>query len=596
LTQPILAHTFQWRDIRRIALEYKKPLINGHVMALLATLSSVPVPLLMPLLVDEVLLHKPGAMLAFLNPMLPPQWQQPLSYLAIVLVFSLLLRLFALLLNVLQTRQFSIIGKEVIFRIRKNLLLQLQTISMAEYESLGSGTVTAHLVTDLDTLDNFIGGTISKLLIAVLTVVGTAVVLLWMHWQLGLFILFLNPVVIYFARAVGARTKHLKANENKAYAVFQQALAETLDAIQQIRASNREQFFVQQIIERAAAVNSNSAQYAWKSDATVRLSFLTFLFGFDIFRAVAMLMVLYSGLSIGEMLAVFGYLWYMMSPVQEILGIQQAFYAAQGALQRINQLAALQREPQYLQRLNPFAGKTTVGVAIDDLYFAYRDEPVLNGIKLQVAPGEKVALVGASGGGKSTLAQVLIGLYPPQRGMVYFDGAAMNEIGLPTVREHVATVLQHPAILNASIRANLTLGRPADDAALWEALAIAQLHNIVEQLPDGLDTVVGRQGMKLSGGQRQRLAIARMIVSQPSVVILDEATSALDTETEYQLHQALSAFLAGRTTIIIAHRLSAIKQADQVYVFEEGRICEHGNHDALIQQNGLYAKLYRDYQ
>jgi ATP-binding cassette subfamily C protein len=160
----------------------------------------------------------------------------------------------------------------------------------------------------------------------------------------------------------------------------------------------------------------------------------------------------------------------------------------------------------------------------------------------------------------------------------------------------VATVLQHPALLNDTIRMNLTLGRHASDDELWHALELAQLKHTVAELERGLDTVVGRQGMRLSGGQRQRLAIARMIVSQPSVVILDEATSALDSETEYLLHQALTTFLQDRTTIIIAHRLSAVKQADHVYVFEEGRICEQGNHDSLIQQNGLYAKLYGEYQ
>jgi ATP-binding cassette subfamily C protein len=467
---------------------------------------------------------------------------------------------------------------------------------MSAYESLGSGTVVSHLVTDLDTIDNFIGNTISKLLVAVLTIIGTAVILLWMHWQLGLFILLLNPVVIYFTRVVGSRVKDLKAKENSAYAVFQQALTETLEAIHQIRASNREKHYCRQLIESAASVMDSSAAFAWKSDAASRLSFLVFLFGFDVFRACAMMMVFYSDLTVGQMLAVFGYLWFMMAPVQEVLNIQYAFYAAKAALSRINQLHALKQEPQFPHLENPFRNKKTVSIRIENLYFSYGEESVLNGIKLHIAGGEKVALVGASGGGKSTLVQTLIGLYPVCEGSIYFDNVAIERIGLDVVREHVVTVLQHPVLFNDTIRANLTLGRPASDELLWQALAIAQLIEVVKELPTGLETVVGRHGMRLSGGQRQRLAIARMIVADPRVVILDEATSALDSETEHKLHQALAGFLQGRTTIIVAHRLSAVKQADHVYVFEEGKICEQGRHETLIEQNGLYAKLYGEYQ
>jgi ATP-binding cassette, subfamily C, bacterial len=590
------APVYSWKTIRQIALEHKKQLINAHLLAILATIANVPVPLLMPLLVDEVLLKKPSTLVHTINLVTPSEWQLPVLYLTVVLVVSLVLRLIGIALNIIQTRQFTIISKDIIFRIRSQLIRHLQTISMSEYESLGTGTVVTHLVTDLDTLDNFIGSTISKLLIASLTIVGTAVVLLWMHWQLGLFILLLNPVVIYFTRVVGSKVKHLKAKENSAYEVFQQALTETLEAIHQIRASNREKHYCQQLIESAASVKDFSIAFSWQSDAANRLSFLVFLFGFDIFRTCAMLMVFYSNLTIGEMLAVFGYLWFMMGPVQEILSIQYAFFSAKAALVRINKLNALQQEPHYPHLENPFLNKKTVAVCVDKLHFSYGEEKVLNGINLNIKAGEKVALVGASGGGKSTLIQTLIGLYPVNSGQIYFDDVAIDRIGLEVVREHVVTVLQHPILFNDTLRANLTLGKPASDAELWNALKIAQLSEVVNDLPNGLETVVGRQGMRLSGGQRQRLAIARMIVADPKVVILDEATSALDTETEHKLHLALQDFLANRTTIIIAHRLSAVKQADHVYVFEQGEICEQGRHDTLINQNGLYAKLYRDYQ
>jgi ATP-binding cassette subfamily C protein len=588
--------SYQWNTLYKIALEHKKPLIYAHLIAILATIASVPVPLLMPLLVDEVLLNKPGAVIAVINPLFPEQWHTPAFYIAVVLVVSVLLRIIAIVCNVIQSRQFSCISKDIIFRIRSQLIGHLQTISMSEYESLGTGTVATHLVTDLDTIDNFIGNTVSKLLVAVLTVIGTALILLWMHWQLGLFILLLNPVVIYFTRVVGSHVKDLKSKENSAYGVFQQALTETLEAIHQIRASNREAHYCQQLIDSARSVKESSTAFAWKSDAASRLSFLVFLFGFDVFRACAMLMVFYSDLSIGQMLAVFGYLWFMMAPVQEILNIQYAFYSAKAALVRINRLTALKQEPQYPHTQNPFIHKKTVAVRVENLHFSYGEETVLNGINLHIKAGEKVALVGASGGGKSTLIQTLIGLYPSTSGKIYFDNVAIESIGLDVVRENVVTVLQHPILFNDSIRANLTLGRAATDAQCWEALTIAQLHDTIKELPHGLDTLVGRQGMRLSGGQRQRMAIARMIVADPKVVILDEATSALDSETEHNLHHALAHFLTGRTTIIIAHRLSAVKQADHVYVFEEGKICEQGRHETLINQQGLYAKLYGEYQ
>lgn len=587
---------YSWNTIYQIALEHKKELITSHFIAILATIASVPVPLLMPLLVDEVLLHKPGTIIQTVNLFFPVNWQLPILYISIILLISVILRIIAIIFNIIQSRQFSCIAKDIVFRIRSNLIGHLQNISMSEYESLGTGTVVTYLVKDLDTIDTFIGTTVSKLLVAALTVIGTAVILLWMHWQLGLFILLLNPVVIYFTRVIGSRVKDLKSKENSAFEVFQQSLTETLEAIHQIRASNREKHYCQQLIESARSVKDFSTAFAWKSDAATRLSFLVFLFGFDIFRACAMMMVFYSDLTIGEMLAVFGYLWFMMAPVQEILSIQYAFYAAKAALIRINRLNALKQEPHYPHLENPFLNKKTVSLRVENLHFSYGDEKVLDGIQLKIKAGEKVALVGASGGGKSTLIQTLIGLYPPSQGRIYFDEVPIDRIGLEVVRENVVTVLQHPVLFNDTIRANLTLGKPASDALLWNALDIAQLKDTVQELNQGLDTIVGRLGMRLSGGQRQRMAIARMIVTNPKVVILDEATSALDSETEHKLHQAMAEFLNGRTTIIIAHRLSAVKQADHVYVFEQGQICEHGQHETLLSQKGLYAKLYGEYQ
>lgn len=592
---PLLRETpFSWQDLIRMVLDHRRELVLANVITVLGALVSVPVPLLMPLLIDEVLLDNPGVVVASVDALVPETWQGPVLYIAAVLLLTLMLRLIGLALGVWQTRELTIISKDVIFRMRQDLLLRLKRVSMAEYETLGSGRVASNLVTDLDAIDQFIGGATAKFLVAVLAILGTAAVLLWIHWQLALFILFLNPVVIYFTTRFGRRVKALKSRENAAFEAFQEALAETLTAIQQIRAANRERHYMARMIDRAREIRDFSASYTWKSDAGTRASTALFMFGVDGFRALSMLAVLFSDLSIGQMFAVFSYLWFMLSPVQDLLSVQYAFHSADAALGRVNALIAIHLEPAWPRRTDPFAGRRTVGIELREVSFAYGEGPlVLDRVSLQIAPGEKVALVGASGGGKTTLVQILIGLYPARSGRVLYDGVPVEEIGLDLVRDHVATVLQHPALFNDTVRSNLTLGRDVPDKALWRALEVSQLRDVVEELPKGLDTPVGRGGIRLSGGQRQRLAVARMALADPRVVILDEATSALDTETEERLHRALSTFLAGRTTIIIAHRLSAVRQADRVLVFEDGRIVEEGRHDELIEGEGLYAALYR---
>ena len=588
---------YDWQYILSVAREHKRVLIIANIIALLSVIATVPIPLLMPLLVDEVLLNQPGQLVAFTNLFTPEKWHGPTLYILAILGITVLLRVIGLYLAVWQTRQFTFVSKDVTYRIRYALLQKLQRISMSEYETLGSGSVSSHFVTDINAIDEFIGASISKALIAILSLVGITIILLLIHWQLALFILFMNPLVIYFTVILGKKVKLLKKKENSAYEIFQQSLIETLDGIQQIRASNREKHYIQRVIDKAQLIKKHSASFSWRSDAANRLSFGIFLIGFDVFRALSMLLVVYSNLTIGEMMAVFGYLWFMTSPVQEILNIQYAYFSANAALERINNLLGLQQEPQYPHNKNPFENKKTVAIKIENVGFAYGDkEPVLNNVNLNIKAGEKIALVGASGGGKSTLVQVLLGMYQHQRGMIYFDDVPITEIGLDIVRDNVATVLQHPAMFNESVRNNITLGIEINDEEIWQGLSVAQLNEKIKKLPNQLDTLIGHNGVRLSGGQLQRLAIARMLLTQPKVVILDEATSALDTQTEKHLHTALHGFLKDKTTLIIAHRLSAVKQADRVYVFEDGHIIEQGSHDELMQNKGLYSRLYGKHQ
>ncbi|MFC3149601.1 ABC transporter ATP-binding protein [Litoribrevibacter euphylliae] len=592
---------------KRLLLKHRKEIIYAHIIAILATVIAVPLPLLLPVLVDEVLLNQPAQAVAVLQWMLPDSFHSAAGYIVAMTLLSVVLRIASMLLNVWQSRQLTIVSKDLIFRMRMRLLKQLKLVSMREYESIGSGGIASRFVTDLDTIDRFVSVSVSRLLVAVLTIIGTAVILLWMHWQLALFILFLNPVVIYCTMILGKQVKKLKKRENTAYEAFQQALTETLDVVHQIRIVNREQFYYDRIRDLADSVKNKSIAFEWRSDAATRFSFNVFLIGFDMFRMISMLMVIFSDLSIGQMFAVFGYLWFMMGPVQEILNMQYAYYSAKAALQRINTSFDLETEPQIESRANPFplvsasneGNKQAHGVRVEveNASFGYhRDKPVLNQVTLSIEAGERVAFVGASGGGKSTLVQLLTGMYPLASGDIRFDGVSAQDIGWSSIRENVCTVIQSPALFNATVRMNLDMGVDYSDEQLWQALEVAQLDDVVRQLPEQLDTVVGRNGVRLSGGQRQRLAIARMVLMNPKVVILDESTSALDTETEANLHEALSEFLKGRTTIIIAHRLSAVKQADRIFVFHEGRVCEEGDHQTLVEKGGLYANLYGERQ
>lgn len=586
---------YSWQRIYQLVLQHKQRLIKANIIAVFAVLAMVPLPLLLPLLVDEVLLNHPGSILNFLNQFMPQNWQTAFGYIAIVTLFTILLRFTGLMLSVWQVQQFTIISKDVTHRIRKDLTGRINNVAMSSYEKMGTGSVTATLVNDVNTIDTFLGTTVSKAIIAIITLVGVSIVLLWLHWQLALFILLFNPVIVFFTMKMGQKVKTLKKNENNAIDAFQQSLAETLDALAQIRTSNKSKQFFGKVNQKSASIREHSREFSWKSDAANRISFFIFLFGFDIFRGLAMLMVVFSGLSIGEMMAVLGYLWFMMGPIQEILAIQYSYNAGSGALERINQVLDLEQENKYqLQGKNPFEANK-VSLKVSNLKFTYPDKanPVLDNLSFEIKAGEKLAFVGASGGGKTTLIQLLLGFYQQDSGSITYNNQPIERVGLELIRKNVATVLQQPVLFHQSIRFNLTMGEAIDDDTLWQALKIAQLDETINALEEKLDTVVGRNGIKLSGGQRQRLAIARMILQDPKVVIMDEATSALDMETERKFYEDLDKFLEGRTTLIIAHRLSSIKQADRILVFEDGHIIETGSHDDLIQAGGTYQRLYR---
>jgi len=579
---------YTFTSLFHIVKSYKKELIIANIVAFLAVAVSTPVPLLMPRLVDEVLLGKAGFVTHFVDALFHSH-QPPYVYIAIVLITVIVLRVLFFLLNYMQTKLFTIVSKNVAFKVREDVLAHLSKVAMNQFELFGSGKAASLLVVDIETIDNFLGVFVSRLIISILTILGVGAVLLMIHWQLALFILILNPVVILFTTKLAKKVAKLKKEQNKAFELFQDTLAETLEMFVQIRSTNKEKLFFDKVHEHSQAIKTSSILFSYKSDGANRLSFLIFLSGFELFRAASIFVVAYSDLSIGSMLAIFGYLWVMMPPIQDILNIQYSYHNAQKALDRINEILQLKQEDVGLHVKNPFEKTLTNALDVKEVSFSYDGhKKVLEDINLHIPKGSKIAIIGASGSGKTTLAHLLVGLYPLEEGDICFDGISVKEIGLDIVRDHLFLVLQNPQLFNATIAQNLMLDEKSDHALIHKALQIAQLDQFIEELPDGIQTQIGKHGIKLSGGQRQRLSIARMVLQNPNIVILDESTSALDVHTEAKLFNALEAYLEGKTTIIIAHRLSTIKKADYIYVLDKGKIVESGTHEALMQQEGAF--------
>jgi ATP-binding cassette, subfamily C, bacterial len=580
-----------FKTIFRLILSQRPSLIWGQIATFLAIAVSIPIPLMLPVLVDEVLLNKPGVIVDTIDSFLGSG--SAFYYIAIVALVVMFLRLFHFLLSAVITKIFTHIAKYVTFEIRKRLLEHLQKVCMNEYETLGSGAITSNLVTDVNTLDSFIITSASKFISSVLTLVAISIVMILIHPILGIMILVIQPLIIFFSKKIAKTTGVLKKQENHSIESFQDNLGETLELFGQIKASNKEKYFFDDSISKAYNIQRTSNEYSYKSVAYERFSFTIFLLAFEVLRASGLLMVAYSDLSIGMMFAMFGYIWFIMTPVQDILSMQYSYTNAKSSLYRINKILSLHTEAQGDKKIDDRKGMT---ICIQNISFSYNDDKtILNGISLDIKPKQHIALIGASGSGKTTLAQIIAGFYEQDSGSITYNGIQIEDLDKSSLRESIFLVLQMPILFNNTLRFNITMGnKNISDQEIFKALEIAQLKEIVLDMSYQLDTIVGRHGIRLSGGQRQRISIARMIIANPKVVIFDESTSALDVYTEYSLFNTLNPILKEKTLITIAHRLSTVKNADIIYVLEEGKIVEEGTHEELEIEDGHYNQFIKN--
>ena len=552
--------------------KYKRYFFIAQIVALLATIVSIPIPLLMPLLIDEVLLHKPGFWINFINNF----FNDCSSFCYVIFTFFVVifLRSSFVILNIIQTYFFEKITKDITYKMRIKILEHLKKLSINEYENLKTGEIASKLISDINTIEEFLIKSVSKFVISILTLIGVAIVLLAIDIKLGLFILFLNPFVVILSGKIARKVKHYKKQQNQTIGIFQESLIETLELFEQIKAYNKENIFFSKLFNLTKELKEKSFNFSYKSEAFSKLSFLIFLIGFEIFRAAGILAVAYDNLSIGLMLAVYGYLWFMMTPIQEIISIQYSYFSASAALNRINEILTLQKEPTFKHINNPF--EKEIKIELKNISFKYKSSDyILKDSSATIKPKKLTALIGASGGGKTTLAKLISGFFIPENGDILYNNISYKKIGLNKIRENISLILQETRLFNDTLRFNLTLGKNFDEKEIYEALKKAELYDTIISLENKLDTFVGKNGIKLSGGQKQRVAIARALLHKPKIIILDESTSALDLDTEEKVFKNIENFLKERTSIIIAHRAETIAKADEILMIKDKKIISY---------------------
>ncbi len=484
--------------------------------------------------------------------------------------------------------------QKVIFDLRSDLYSHIQRLPLRWFDNRSTGDVMTRVMEDVNAVERVLIDGVEQGAVAVLQVIIVAAMLFSYHPSLALWSLTPIPLLAGGALAYTLTAKLRYRGQRKASSAMNALLHDNLAGIRQIKTYVREG-------EEHRRFNSFSSALQ-KATLVVMRIWAIYNPSMSLFASLGTTLVVALGaqavlrheMSVGDLAGFLLLSGFLYEPIGRLHQLNQILQAGRAAGERVFEILDEPAEPDEAPAAKPLA--VAGEVEFRNICFSYRpDVPVLLDITLHARPGETVALVGETGAGKSTVVQMLPRFYEFDSGELLLDGRPVRELPRAALREAVGMVTQESFLFNGTLRDNLVFGRrDATDAALQQALATANADGFVSRLPEGLDTLVGERGVKLSVGEKQRIAIARMLLKDPPVLILDEATASVDTETERQIQQALERLMQKRTCFVIAHRLSTVRNADQILVLDRGRIVERGRHADLQALNGIYAKLCRN--
>lgn len=477
--------------------------------------------------------------------------------------------------------------------LRCRLFSHIESMSFSFFDNAKTGQLLSRIISDISEIGDLVFQMPNLIMVCLITMCGSAFFLFYINWQLAIFVLFLIFLKTAGTMILNRRMKEtFRIAREKMGLVSSQAM-ESLNAIRLVQSFCNEAVELQKFV--AASDKLRRAQQrtfmfeAYLTSSVIFFSNLTNL----VIIAAGSFFIMLGVMSLGDLVAFLMYLMVFIRPIMQLTMLTERYQRGLAGYRRYEELMAI--EPDVADKTDAVkAGVIEGRVAFEDVSFSYNGkDPVLRRFSLDIPRGKTVAIVGPTGAGKSSVASLLLRFYDIQSGRITLDGRDIRQYTLSSLRRSIGIVQQDVFLFSDSIRENIAYGRPdATEQEIIEAAKLADAHEFIMKLPDGYDSAIGERGVKLSGGQKQRLAIARVFLKNPPVLILDEATSALDNETERRIQQALQDLSHNRTTLVIAHRLATIRHADSIVVLTKEGICEQGTHGELMERKGLYYELY----